>query len=130
MHRLLALHRDRLTFEQFIDDLHRRYDEHDYQGWCHVISNAEICAAALLWGAGDFDRTIAYAVLPGLDTDCNGATVGSVLGLTHGSGGIPRRWTQPFNSRFQMGFGYGFRTLESIEQTASDMAATAWRLRQ
>jgi len=65
----------------------------------HTINNAAIVARALLWGEGDFSRTIGLAVSAGLDTDCNGATAGSVLGALLGAGGIPSHWTEPLGDR-------------------------------
>ncbi len=65
----------------------------------HTINNAAIVVRALLWGEGDFSRTIGLAVSAGLDTDCNGATAGSVLGAILGAGGIPSHWTEPLNDR-------------------------------
>ena len=66
--------------------------------WVHTINNAEVVAAALLWGEGDFSRTIGLAVEAGLDTDCAGATAGSVFGALHGtSRPFPR--TGPSRSR-------------------------------
>jgi ADP-ribosylglycohydrolase len=63
--------------------------------WVHTINNAEVVSAALLWGYGDFSRTIGLAVEAGLDTDCTGATAGSVFGALHGSASLPRHWTDP-----------------------------------
>ena len=54
-------------------------------------------AAALLWGEGDFTRSLGLAVMGGLDTDCNGATVGSITGLIGGIDGIDDRWKEPLN---------------------------------
>jgi len=65
----------------------------------HVINNAAIVAMALLWGGKDFSRTIGLAVEAGLDTDCNGATAGSVLGAIIGAGAIPAHWTDPLEDR-------------------------------
>jgi ADP-ribosylglycohydrolase len=64
-------------------------------GWVHTINNAGALAAALLWGAGDFSRTVGLAVEAGLDTDSIGATAGSVFGALHGTAGIPSRWVEP-----------------------------------
>jgi ADP-ribosylglycohydrolase len=36
------------------------------------------------------------AVETGFDTDCNGATVGSILGMANGLHAVPAYWTEPF----------------------------------
>lgn len=75
--------------------IHRKYDEHSSHGWCHTIPNAMIVVAALLYGGTDYGKSICLAVEAGFDTDCNGATVGSVVGMILGIDGIPECWTAP-----------------------------------
>jgi ADP-ribosylglycohydrolase len=65
----------------------------------HTINNAAVVAAALLWGEGDFSRTVGLAVGAGWDTDCNGATAGSAFGAMHGAGALPAHWTAPLDDR-------------------------------
>ena len=77
--------------------IHKKYDEHSAHDWCHTISNAMIVAASLLYGQGDYGKSICIAVEAGFDTDCNGATVGSVLGMANGIDSIPDYWTKPIN---------------------------------
>ena len=44
----------------------------------------------------------------GFDTDCNGATVGSILGMRNGIDGIDESWTKPINDRLSTTiFGVG-----------------------
>ena len=75
--------------------IHTRWNEHDGHDWCHTISNAMIVAASLLYGGGDFGKSICMAVETGFDTDCNGATVGSVLGMLFGRSCIGDEWAEP-----------------------------------
>lgn len=63
----------------------------------HAIPNAAIVLMGLLKGEGDFTRTLGITVMAGLDTDCTGATVGSIMGCALGTEGIPRHWTDPLN---------------------------------
>jgi ADP-ribosylglycohydrolase len=42
---------------------------------------------------------VGIAVMAGRDTDCNAATVGSILGCALGTAGIPQHWTEPFQDR-------------------------------
>jgi ADP-ribosylglycohydrolase len=53
--------------------------------------------AALLLSGGDFHKGITLAVMGGWDTDCNGATVGSIVGAISGAKAAPRHWTGRLN---------------------------------
>ncbi len=65
--------------------------------WVHANNNAALVAAAIVFARGDFETAVTTAVLGGWDTDCNGATVGSVMGAMVGESGIPARWKAPLN---------------------------------
>jgi len=80
----------------------QNYDQYGFFG---VINNACRVVTSLLYGWGDgtdtpnviFERTITIAVQLGYDTDCNGDTAGSVVGMVLGAGMLPEKWTVPFN---------------------------------
>lgn len=67
--------------------------------WVHTINNAAIVVMALLHGGGDYTESVAIAVMSGLDTDCNGATVGSIMGALLGFKNLPRELVEPLNNR-------------------------------
>lgn len=73
------------------------------RGW-DAPSNIGIVALGLLYGAGDFDKTLCTTVNCGEDTDCTGATVGSVLGILRGVEGIPERWIAPIGHKIRTAF--------------------------
>ena len=83
--------------QQCFDIIHSKYDEHTDHGWCHTIPNAMIVVASLLYGKSDYAKSICMSVERGFDTDCNGATVGSILGMANGINTIPAYWTAPVN---------------------------------
>lgn len=88
----------------------------------HTVPNAAIVAAALLWGGGDYTRSITMAVSCGLDTDCNGATVGSIIGVMKGYKGLGDRvrrvWFEPLSDVLESYIPglYGLRITEAAER--------------
>ena len=76
---------------------HRLWDEFSCYQWVHTINNAAAVAAALVFSGGDFETAITAAVANGWDTDCNGATVGSVLGAILGARNLPEKWISPLH---------------------------------
>ena len=86
-----------VTAEAFAARLCEIYDDKKLHHWCHTISNAMIVTAALLYGEGDYSKSICFAVQCGFDTDCNGATVGSVLGMRGGIDCIDAVWQKPLH---------------------------------
>ena len=110
--------------KECFDRIHQKYDEYSAHGWCHTISNAMIVAAALLYGQGNFGKSICMAVETGFDTDCNGATVGSVLGMANGIDSIPEYWQEPIcNTLYTSIFGVGtVKITDRVQLTMGHLA--------
>jgi ADP-ribosylglycohydrolase len=65
----------------------------------HTINNAAIVVLSLICGKGNFEKSIAIAVQSGLDTDCNSATVGSIVGVIKGAKVLPSKFIEPLHDR-------------------------------
>jgi len=63
----------------------------------HALNNLALVVWALLSHADDYSGAIGDAVAAGWDTDCNGATIGGLWGLTGDR--IPEHWTAPWHGR-------------------------------
>lgn len=85
---------DFANFEQIISDIHALLGHYHP---VHTNNNAGLCVAAMLVSGGDFHKGITFAVMGGWDTDCNGATVGSMVGAMCGASRAPSHWTARLN---------------------------------
>ncbi|MGW5365535.1 ADP-ribosylglycohydrolase family protein [Actinopolymorpha pittospori] len=105
------------------DALAQLEERYGHYHWVHTINNAAACVLGLLYADDDYSSAIGLTVQAGLDTDSNGATVGSVAGAFAGRGGIPRHWTSPFGDTLRSGL-YGFDR-SSIRDVAARTFALA-----
>ncbi|MDE2768340.1 MAG: ADP-ribosylglycohydrolase family protein [Chloroflexota bacterium] len=90
--------------EEYADwqDAWERVDEaYGHYNFVHTINNACFVVLGLTYGRGDFAATVGIAVECGEDTDCNGATAGSILGATKGAEVVPAVWTEHFHDRVE-----------------------------
>ena len=111
---VIAWRDGRVGWEEAIGRVHGRWDEKKPHHWCHTVSNAQVVALGLLWGEGDFEKSVCRAVSACFDTDCNGATVGSVFGMLHGEKALPTRWTAPLNDTLDTSLP-GYQTVRISE---------------
>lgn len=88
------------NFEAVLDDIYWLLGHYHP---VHTNNNAALVVAALLLGRGDYEKVITIAVMGGWDTDCNGATAGSIFGAMHGSEKIPRKWKAPLRDLLYSG---------------------------
>jgi hypothetical protein len=57
-----------------------------------VRINGAFVYLGLLYGEGDFWKSMNIAMRAGMDSDCNPSTVGGILGTVLGMEGIPEKW--------------------------------------
>jgi len=90
--------------------------------WIHVLPNLAFVLIGLIWGGGDFRKTTTITVMCGSDTDCNGATVGSIIGAMKGKNAIPGTLINPLNDRIKSAvFGYSDTKISSLAQETVEL---------
>ncbi|MBM3494444.1 MAG: ADP-ribosylglycohydrolase family protein [Armatimonadetes bacterium] len=109
-----------MQYDDAVEALHREWNEEVGHDWCHTISNAMVVAMGLLWGEGDFATAICRAVQPCFDTDCNGATVGSIMGAALGRKALPARWAEHINDTLHTGVA-GYHTVKLADITRATL---------
>jgi len=95
---VLELYERRIDFERAWEEVNKKFGKYHF---VHTINNACFVVLALLYGEKNFERTVCLAVESGCDTDCNGATAGSILGLLLGYKNLPERWVSPLNDTLE-----------------------------
>lgn len=98
--------------------IHANFGYDRYPGEVHIIPNAGIVTMALLYGGGDFSRTIQIANMGGWDTDCNVGNVGAIIGVAVGLDGIEGKWRTPMNDLLVTAGLIGSRNLWTIPACA------------
>jgi ADP-ribosylglycohydrolase/DNA-binding transcriptional regulator YhcF (GntR family) len=89
----------------------------------HTLPNLAFVLIGLLWGELDFKKTISIAVTCGYDTDCNGATAGSIIGALRGIKEIPEEMSRPLNDRIKsIVSGHSNRTISDLARRTVELA--------
>lgn len=77
-------------------------DRDPRNAWVYALPNAGLTTLALLYGRGDFAKTVALAASLGLDADCNAATAGCILGVLLTDEGIPATFKNRLKDRIRV----------------------------
>jgi hypothetical protein len=84
--------------------------------------NGAYVVIGLLYGHGDFGRTLQIATRCGQDSDCNPASAGGILGTVLGYNGIPAVWRDPVKPIEDKPFAYTTMSLNKVYETGFDQA--------
>jgi ADP-ribosylglycohydrolase len=98
---------------ELIHQKYYRYKKGEYEAPVSVVSSLcnGLCGImAILYGEGDFVKTVGIAVSGGYDCDNQASTCGGLIGVIHGGSKIPDRftrhlgegihWNEPFNDQY------------------------------
>ncbi|MBR5586847.1 MAG: ADP-ribosylglycohydrolase family protein [Clostridia bacterium] len=68
-------------------------------GWFQAPANVAFTVLGLIYGEGDFKKSMLYTINCGDDTDCTGATCGAIMGIVMGAEKIPADWKEYIGDR-------------------------------
>lgn len=102
------------TFEQFMEKMEKKYAA---MSPVHTVNNALIVVMSLFYGKMAPDRSICVSVMGALDTDCNGATTGSIVGAAAGRKNFGGRLSAPLNDTIKpLVFGFQTCTMKDLAE--------------
>jgi ADP-ribosylglycohydrolase len=106
--------------------IEERYGYDRYRGICHVVPNHALIVLALLYGEGDFSRSLTIVNTSGWDTDCNSGNLGCLLGIRNGLAGIDAGpdWRGPVADRMYVSSADGGRGITDAATEAVHIVNT------
>lgn len=103
------------------------YDK--YPGNCHIIPNIAVMILALMYGEGDFSKTLNICNMCGWDTDCNVGNIAAIMGVRGGLQAIDyEKWRKPVNDFLACSSVVGSLNIMDIPFGASYITKLAWNL--
>jgi ADP-ribosylglycohydrolase len=84
-------------------------------GWFQAPRNVAFTIIGWLYGDNDFGKSICIAVNCGDDTDCTGATLGSIFGIIYGTTIIPQKWKAPIGDGIKTVAVSGFEVPPTLQ---------------
>lgn len=86
-----------------------------------AVINAAYVVIGLLYGDGDFARTMEIATRCGQDSDCNPASAAGILGVMYGYDAIPEYWKKGADRIADMPFPYTTLSLNAVCATTLEL---------
>lgn len=87
-----------------------------------AVINSAYILIGLLYGEGDFYKTLDISTRCGQDSDCNPASAGGILGTILGYSKIPDRWMKNLREVEDLNFAYTNISLSKAYQMSYDQA--------
>ena len=98
-------------FHAYMDWVEEHYG--DLSG-VHTVNNALVVIGSMIFGRMDFHQSVCRSVEGGWDTDCNGATCGSIVGIASGSTALNSSLVAPLHDTIRPNV-IGFQEISMTE---------------
>jgi len=80
--------------------------------------NSAYVVLGLLYGAGDFTKTLEISTRAGQDSDCNPSSAAGILGVIKGYSNIPDYWLEPVKKAEQRNFSFSEYSLAKVYEAS------------
>jgi ADP-ribosylglycohydrolase len=116
----------RVTRERIVE----QYGYKDYIGNCHMVPNHALIILGLLYGEGDFQKSLMICNTAGWDTDCNSGNLGCLLGIRNGLAAFDGSvdWRGPVADRIYLASMDGGRCITDAVNETYQIANIAYAL--
>ena len=121
--------KDPSSYARCFEWVKANYGYDKYPGACHIIPNSAVIILSLLYGGGNFSRSIEICNDCGWDTDCNVGNVGTILGVFTGFAGInEKNWRSPIHDTIRCSSALGFENIVDLPTAAKRIAELGYRI--
>lgn len=104
-----------LKHEDYHDALKQCEKKYEKYNWIHAYPNICCEIIALMYGKGDYEKTLNIVTMCGIDSDCNAGMIMPILGIQKGMRIIPKRLIHPaFDSIITYMRGYEKVNLDEL----------------
>lgn len=113
-------HADESDWRKTRDKVAASYGYDTYGGNVHMVPNHALIILGLLYGGGDFQRSLMIVNTSGWDTDCNSGNLGCLLGIKNGLADIDSGpdWRGPVADRLYLPTADGGRAItDAVTET-------------
>ena len=100
-----------IRYENWQDALYACMDRYKKYNWIHAYPNACCEIIALIYGNGDFRKTLHIITMCGVDVDCNAGMIMPLLAIQQGMKAIPPELIHPAFSRLDTYMRGEYRTI-------------------
>lgn len=129
---LRKLHQTEPDWHKARDFIEQHYGYSLYGGNCHVIPNHALIILALLYGEGNFQKSLMIVNTAGWDTDCNSGNLGCLLGIRGGLATLEAGpdWRGPIADRLYIPTADGGRAITDAVLETYHLVKAAYQLHQ
>ena len=119
---IIRVYEEGMSVDNCFNYIKANYWKDKYGGNCHIIPNAAIMIYSMLYGEGDFIKSLKICNYSGFDTDCNCGNIATILGVYTNLKNVDyNTWIKPINDSIICSSVFGYLNILNIPSIAIDI---------